>query len=68
MAMNTRATAVPLRRRPQPEAAMAAYLNPRALAALDRCKAGWCRIRVDGISGWAPEGSLWGTSPAPQCR
>lgn len=66
--MNTRPTAVMLRKRPKPDATPSAYLNPRAVAALVRCEKGWCRIRVDGLSGWTREGQLWGTAEASQCR
>jgi SH3-like domain-containing protein len=45
-----------------------AFLNPRAIAALVQCEAGRCRIRVDGVTGWALAGDLWGTAPAAQCR
>jgi SH3-like domain-containing protein len=66
--MNTRPTPVTLHRRPKPDAAVSAYLNPRSLAALVRCEKGWCRVRVDGASGWTRQGQLWGTAEAPQCR
>lgn len=66
--MNVRRQRVTLFRRPKPDARPAAFLNPRALAALDRCERGWCKVHVDGVSGWAREGDLWGTAPAPQCR
>jgi SH3-like domain-containing protein len=68
MVINMSPQAAMLRRRAKPTAAPAAYLNSRALAALVRCEKGWCRVRVDGASGWAPEGALWGTAEAPQCR
>jgi SH3-like domain-containing protein len=68
MVINMSAQPAALRRRGKPTAAPAAYLNSRALAALVRCEKGWCRVRVDGASGWAPEGALWGTAEAPQCR
>ena len=68
MVMNTHQERVTLLRRPKPDARAVAFLNPRALAALDRCDKGWCRIKVEGISGWTREGDLWGTAPAPQCH
>jgi SH3-like domain-containing protein len=68
MVMNAGQARAPLYRRPRPGARVVAYLNPRALAALDRCQKGWCRVRADGASGWTPQGVLWGTSPAVQCR
>jgi SH3-like domain-containing protein len=66
--INTGKTPAPLRRRPKDKASVVGYLNPRALAALDRCSKGWCKVRVDGLSGWTREGALWGTAEAPQCR
>lgn len=68
MVMNTRPERVPLLRRPKPDAKPAAFLNSRALAALDRCEKGWCRVKADGVSGWAREGDLWGTAEAVQCH
>jgi SH3-like domain-containing protein len=38
------------------------------LANLDRCEAGWCKVKVAGLTGWAPAGSFWGVAPASQCR
>jgi SH3-like domain-containing protein len=66
--MNTGEARVTLLRRPRADARAAAFLNPRALAALDRCEKGWCRVHVDAVTGWARQGDLWGTAPAPQCR
>lgn len=60
--------ATPLLRRPRAGAQTAAFLAPRATASLVRCKGGWCKVKADGRSGWAPEGALWGTAEAPQCR
>lgn len=68
MVMNTHETRVTLLRRPRPDAKAAAFLNSKALAALDRCEKGWCRVHVAGVSGWTREGDLWGTAPAPQCH
>ena len=66
--MNPAPQPVELRRKPKDRSPAAAYLNSRALAALVRCEKGWCRVRVDGVTGWAREGVLWGTAEAPQCR
>ncbi|MFN3521358.1 MAG: SH3 domain-containing protein [Phenylobacterium sp.] len=68
MVMRWEPTPLALRRGPKAEAETIAYLRPRALAALVRCKKDWCRIRVDGVSGWAPAKALWGTDDRPQCR
>ena len=66
--MNTQTTPTELFRKPKATARPAAYLNSRATAALDRCDKGWCKIHLEGASGWVREGALWGTSEAPQCR
>ena len=68
MTMNTSAQAVPLLKRPKDGFKPAAFLNPRALAALDRCDKGWCKVKADHASGWVQEGALWGTADRPQCR
>lgn len=68
MTINMSAQPAVLRKHPKMTAAPAAYLNSRAMAALVRCEKGWCRVRAGGAAGWVPEGSLWGTAEAPQCR
>ncbi len=57
-----------IRRKPKPDAEIRAYLNPQALAALVRCEKGWCKVRVDRVTGWTPASGLWGTANAVQCR
>ncbi len=59
---------LPLRGRPDPAAPVKALMAERALADLDRCKRGWCRISLGGMSGWTPQTALWGTDDRPQCR
>lgn len=66
--MNTGNRPAPLLHSPKPGSEPAAFLNVRAMAELNRCQKGWCRVRVDGASGWVREGTLWGTSEALQCR
>ena len=66
--MNTLKGPAPLYRRPKDDAKVAAYLNPKALASLDRCSKGWCKVKADHAAGWVHEGGLWGTSDAIQCR
>jgi SH3-like domain-containing protein len=68
MAMRTSATPLPLHRRPDQKSRVEAYLAPRALAGLDECKDGWCRLSAGGVRGWAPEGQVWGASETQQCR
>jgi SH3-like domain-containing protein len=57
-----------LRGAAQPNAHVNAYLQSRALADLDRCEKGWCRIKAGAASGWTPAGEVWGTAAAAQCR
>ena len=66
--INTSRRPAPILNSPKPEAATIALLDVRAMAELDQCKQGWCRISADGAKGWVREGSLWGTSQKPQCR
>ena len=52
----------------KPDAHVSAYLQSRALAVLDRCEMGWCRIKAGQRSGWIPAGGVWGTTETAQCR
>lgn len=66
--MNLTGAPAPLLRSPKPKSKPAAYLAPRALAGLTRCDKGWCKVKVEGVSGWVRDGELWGAQTAPQCR
>ena len=66
--MNLTGAPAPLLHNPKPKSKPAAYLAPRALASLTRCDKGWCKVKVEGVSGWVREGELWGAQTAPQCR
>jgi SH3-like domain-containing protein len=68
MTINMTAIPAPLYRRPRDTARVVAYLNPKALAALDRCEKNWCRVRAGDSSGWVMAGELWGTADDVQCR
>jgi SH3-like domain-containing protein len=57
-----------MRESPDEEADVKAILRPRALASLDKCKKGWCRIAVSGQTGWVPQQSLWGTQTTAACK
>ncbi len=57
-----------IRAHPNIGAGVQAYLAPRALAELDRCEKGWCKVKVGRISGWAAASDLWGAADAAQCR
>ena len=52
---------------PRADARALALLQPRALAALQRCEAGWCRIKADGVSGWVRAAGIWGVDERVQC-
>lgn len=62
------ATPVGLKARPDGGAPTVAILQSRAMAPLDRCRDGWCRIKGDGRAGWAPQSAIWGVTPAAQCK
>ncbi|HEY5105684.1 MAG TPA: SH3 domain-containing protein [Caulobacteraceae bacterium] len=68
MVMTMGAVPVALRSAPRADARIAAMINGRALAALDRCAGDWCKVRVGAVSGWAAASSVWGSAPARQCR
>ena len=57
-----------IRSKAKPDAKVVAFLRPDALAALDECKSGWCRIKVERVSGWVSAASVWGATDKPQCR
>lgn len=57
-----------LHAKPDPAAKVQAYLAARAVAELDRCKGGWCRVKASGASGWVPAGDIWGADERRQCR
>ena len=67
--MRVKPTRLALHKKPRAEAEITAYMNPRSIAELPKtCEDGWCRVRSDGVSGWAPASELWGTSDAIQCK
>jgi SH3-like domain-containing protein len=66
--MRTQAGPAPILQRPRKDAPVAAYLASRALAAVDRCAKGWCKVHVGAASGWIDASLVWGAAEAPQCR
>jgi SH3-like domain-containing protein len=66
--MNTTAQPIGLLKRPKDGFRAAAYLNSHALATLDRCDKGWCKVKADHAAGWVREGVLWGTTETAQCH
>lgn len=61
-------TPLPLRASPKVDAPVRAYLQPQAVAALDREVPGWLRLEAGGVKAWAPIDQVWGAAPSPQCR
>ena len=66
--MRVEPTPLALLASPKEGARISAWLRGRATASLDKCDKGWCRLKAEGSHGWAREGEIWGTAPAPQCR
>jgi len=53
---------------PKESARIVAYLRPKAIAGLVKCdENGWCKIKVEGVSGWIPSPQVWGLDERPQC-
>jgi SH3-like domain-containing protein len=53
---------------PDAQSKIKAYIRPRSLAQLDKCKKSWCKITAGGVTGWVPQASLWGTQSQAVCR
>jgi SH3-like domain-containing protein len=66
--MRAKPAPLELRKAAKAGAPVTAYLKARSLAELDGCKAGWCRVKSEGVSGWAPAAELWGVAEQAQCR
>ena len=53
----------------EPTSAPAGKADVRALlAAAQGMAPAICAMAADGASGWARQGTLWGTAESPQCR
>lgn len=63
---NRSAEVVPLRSGPSERAAVRARLSPRAIAPLDDCEDGWCRVGRKH-RGWAEADRLFGVQAEAQC-
>ncbi len=59
---------IAMRDGPSAGAEVKAILRPRALAGLDKCRKDWCKVSVGGVTGWVPQGNLWGTQANAVCR
>jgi SH3-like domain-containing protein len=67
MVMNLKDSAIRLSAEPKSNARAEGLWVARSLGALDRCRDGWCRVKVEDVRGWVPEGSAWGLSRTPVC-
>lgn len=59
---------VQMRADPNDAAVVKAVIQPNAMVALDACNKGWCRVSVEGVTGWLPQKQLWGTEDAQACQ
>jgi SH3-like domain-containing protein len=66
--MRTQAGPASILQSPHANAPVTAYLASRALAAVDRCAKGWCKVHVGAAAGWIDAGTVWGAAEAAQCR
>lgn len=56
-----------LRADPKDEARIVAWLAPHAIAALEKCEKGWCRVKASHVTGWIRQEDVWGGGPPPVC-
>ncbi len=66
-AFNATMDEVPIRARPDEEAAIKARFSGRSLVSLDECKDGWCRVRAQKLRGWVKADSVFGAADAALC-
>ncbi|WP_299397619.1 SH3 domain-containing protein [Pelagibius sp.] len=57
-----------LKRRPEAAAPGVAMLDAGVIAALERCRDGWCEVSAGGYSGWLPRDSFYGLYPDEEPR
>jgi SH3-like domain-containing protein len=43
-------------------------LRAKSIVDFEKADGDWWRVRVDGVSGWAPASELWGAVDAAQCK
>jgi len=53
----------PLRRKPKADAPAVALVQAGVVGELEGCDGGWCRIEVQGFSGWLREDEFYGVLP-----
>jgi SH3-like domain-containing protein len=57
-----------LRRRPKPDAPIAAELRAKSIVDFDKAQGDWRQVKVGGVTGWAQASELWGSADDVQCR
>ncbi|MFT4090946.1 MAG: SH3 domain-containing protein [Asticcacaulis sp.] len=57
-----------LRTKPESDARIKSHVRPRAIALLDKCRDGHCRVAIGRESGWLEERNLWGTQTGAVCK
>lgn len=50
----------PIRQHPNATAPLRAEAEQGAIARLDRCEPGWCRVRAGRVRGWIAQDDIWG--------
>jgi SH3-like domain-containing protein len=59
---------VQMRAEPNETSVVKAVVQPHALVGLDRCDKNWCRVSIDGVTGWLPQARLWGAQDGQVCQ
>jgi SH3-like domain-containing protein len=59
---------VQMRADPSETAPVKAVVEPHALVGLDKCGKSWCRVSIDGVTGWLPQAQLWGAQDGQVCQ
>jgi SH3-like domain-containing protein len=67
MALRFAPGAATMRAEPKDGAKVVAWLAPHAIAVLERCDKGWCRLKASGVKGWVRQDEVWGGAPPPVC-
>jgi SH3-like domain-containing protein len=60
--------ALPIRKGPDAASPSVGEINARSLAGLDGCQGDWCKVKIQGVKGWLPAASLWGTATGRVCK
>jgi SH3-like domain-containing protein len=56
----------PVHSQPDPASALVARAEPGVIGRLTECRAAWCRIETQSVSGWMRRADLWGVYPDEQ--